>query len=105
MLVLHRKTIDGVVVHEDFSRETWEAAIRDPDTVDYWGHRPDECRDPLDVNRERLRSLGYFDEESPRCEVPKAAPPRSDRERIRDLESKIERLRSGRPEQLGLGFD
>ncbi len=105
-LVHHVVRADGSVLHEAFSREAWEAAMRDPEVSGHWGHRPDECVDPLVANRERLRALGYFDGEPTRSEVPRlVSPRRSDQDRIRELEEKIARLRSGKPEQLGLGFD
>lgn len=64
---------DGGVVHEDFSREAWESAMRAG--LDHWGHRPDDCHDPLIRHRERLRVAGYYVERPTRSESPKFAPP------------------------------
>ena len=75
-LVLHKVLNDGVVAHEDFSKESWERAMRDPALANYWGHRPNDCHDPVARRRERLREEGYFDvRDDALVETPEKSPP------------------------------
>lgn len=73
-LVLHRRLADGSVVHEPFSRESWERALHDPNTADRWGHPPDDCRDPIEVVRGRKTTTVA------KVEAPPASAPPSPKE-------------------------
>ena len=58
-LVLHKVHQDGSVVHEDFSKESWERAMHDSEVATHWGHRPDDCHDPVARHWAKLRREGY----------------------------------------------
>lgn len=47
-LTLHLILQDGSVVHEDFTRERWEWAMKEPSVKEKWAHKPDDCHDPLE---------------------------------------------------------
>ncbi len=60
MALIHHKVLkDGSFVHEDFTKEAWELAMHDPDVASHWGHRPDDCHDPVARHWARLRRQGY----------------------------------------------
>ena len=94
MALIHHKVLnDGSLIHEDFSKESWERAMHDPEVATHWGHRPDDCHDPVARHWAKLRRDGYHcgpkqhefaDREDPAwvgsrgielVEPPKVAPP------------------------------
>ena len=92
-LVLHKVLQDGSIVHEDFSKESWERAMHDASLLRFWGHPPGEEKDPVGAQWAKLRREGYpcgpkqhefADREDPAwvgsrgielVEPPKVAPP------------------------------
>ena len=42
-LILHKVLNDGSFTHEEFDRESWEAALKDPDVAVPMGHPEDGC--------------------------------------------------------------
>ncbi len=42
-LILHKVFKDGSFEHEEFTRATWEAALKNKDLARRWGHAPDDC--------------------------------------------------------------
>jgi hypothetical protein len=92
-LTHHKVLKDGSFVHEDFSKEAWERAMHDPEVATHWGHRLDDCHDPVARHWAKLRREGYpcgpkqhefADREDPAwigsrgielVEPPKVAPP------------------------------
>jgi hypothetical protein len=42
-LTLHKVMTDGTTVHVEFSKASWEDALRDPAVARRWGHAPDDC--------------------------------------------------------------
>ena len=83
MLQLHEVLRSGEVRHREFSHQTWIDSIADTSVRTRWGHRPDDCHDPVerawaewrgaDVTQivERIREL-----ESP---IPAPPPPKLSR--------------------------
>jgi hypothetical protein len=59
MLVLHKLLLSGNVVHEDFSKASWEAAMRDGGLRTFWGHAPGDCTDPVERHYAEKRREGY----------------------------------------------
>ncbi len=47
-LDLHKVMSDGTTQHEDCTKEAWNRCIRDPAIKTMWGHRPDDCHDPVE---------------------------------------------------------
>ena len=92
-LVLHKVHQENSVVHEDFSKESWERAMHDAALLRFWGHSPGDERDPVGAQWAKLRREGYpcgpkqhefADREDPAwagsrgielVEQPKVAPP------------------------------
>ena len=69
MLIHHKVMLDGSTVHEDFTRNSWEAAMHDPSVARHWGHAPDDCHDPVERLWEKLGRRVELVKES------KVAPP------------------------------
>ena len=94
-LILHKVLEDSTVVHEDFSKESWERAMHDSTLIRFWGHPPGDEKDPVCAHWAKLRREGYpcgpkqhefADREDPAwvgsrgielVEPPKVAPPPS----------------------------
>ena len=92
-LILHKVLQDGSIVHEDFSKESWERAMHDASLLRFWGHPPGDEKDPVGAHWAKLRREGYpcgpkqhefADREDPAwvgsrgielVEPPKVAPP------------------------------
>ena len=47
MHVLHKKLLDGGTEHCEFTRTTWEEAMRDSRIRSMWTHEPGRCHDDL----------------------------------------------------------
>ena len=58
-LVLHKRLQDGSFLHEEFSKGSWERALRDESLAGCWGHAPDDCHDPVGRHWSRLRREGF----------------------------------------------
>jgi hypothetical protein len=58
-LVLCRHYEDGSIEHSEFTKESWEDALRDPAVVRRMGHKPGECYDQLAKHWFDQRSKGY----------------------------------------------
>lgn len=41
--ILHQDMLDSSVQHREFTRQTWEAALRDPTIRSRWTHAPGDC--------------------------------------------------------------
>ena len=59
MLVLHKLLLSGNVAHEDFSKSSWERAMRDDGLRKFWGHEPGDCTDPVERHYAEKRREGY----------------------------------------------
>ena len=53
-LALHKILQDGSIAHEDFTRASWERAMRDASLLRFWAHPPDDCHDPVERLWEKL---------------------------------------------------
>lgn len=57
--VLHKVLQDSSVVHEDFTKESWERAMHDATLLRFWGHPPGDERDIVGAHWAKLRREGY----------------------------------------------
>ena len=58
-LVLHKVLKSGEIQHQEFSKESWEDAMRDPSLASFWGHPPSECYSIVARHFAQLRRQGF----------------------------------------------